>query len=47
LKYPEEMTILSDIASSYLDIDDIDKAVKTYRKIIELKDLLFADTVIG
>ena len=35
LKYPEEMTIFSDIASSYLDldIDDIDNAVKTYQKI--------------
>jgi len=49
LKYPEEMTILSDIASSYLDIDDIDNAVKTYQKIIDLKDTfrLVWDTELG
>jgi tetratricopeptide (TPR) repeat protein len=38
LKYPEEMTILSDIAYSYLAIEDIDNAVRTYQKIIDLKD---------
>jgi tetratricopeptide (TPR) repeat protein len=38
LKYPEEMTILSDIAYSYLAIEDIDNAVRTYQKTIDLKD---------
>ncbi len=36
--YPENMTPLSGIASSYLELDDVDNAVKTYQKIIDLKD---------
>jgi len=37
-EYPEYMNPLSDIAVSYLEIGDIDNAMKTYQKIIDLKD---------
>ena len=37
-EYIEYMTPLSDIAVSYLEIDDIGNAIKTYQKIIDLKD---------
>jgi len=36
-EYPKYIIPLADIARSYLDID-IDKAIKTYQKIIDLKD---------
>jgi len=38
LKYPECMSPLADIAYSYLEIDDMDNAIKTYQKMIDLKD---------
>lgn len=37
-EYPEDMISLSDIACSYLDIDEIDNAIKMYQRIIDLKD---------
>ncbi|MDI6916531.1 MAG: tetratricopeptide repeat protein [Thermoplasmatales archaeon] len=37
-EYPEYMTALSDIAVSYLEIGDTEIAIKTYQKIINLKD---------
>jgi hypothetical protein len=36
--YPEYMTALSDIAVSYLRIDDMGNAITTYQKIIDQKD---------
>jgi len=38
VEYPEYMEPLSNIASSYLELDNVDNAVKTYQKIIDLKD---------
>lgn len=48
-EYPEYMHPLSDIADSYLEIDDIDNAMKTYQKIIDLKDTFESvwDNVLG
>jgi len=37
-KYPEDMILLSDIAVSYLEMGDINNAVKTYQEIIDRKD---------
>lgn len=37
-EYPEYMDPLSDIAVSYLKMDDVDNAIKTYQKVIDLKD---------
>jgi hypothetical protein len=36
--YPEYMTPLSDIAASYVEIGATEKAVQTYRKILDSKD---------
>ena len=38
LEYHEQMVLYSDIAASYLDVDDVDNAVATYQQIIDLKD---------
>ncbi len=38
LEYPECMNPLSDIAELYLEMDDIDNTIKTYQRIIDLKD---------
>ncbi|MDP2752863.1 MAG: hypothetical protein Q8P40_00495 [Nitrospirota bacterium] len=38
LEYPECMKPLSDIAELYLEMDDIDNTIKTYQRIIDLKD---------
>lgn len=37
-EYPECMNPLSDMAVSYLEMDDIDNTIKTYQRIIDLKD---------
>ena len=37
-EYPEYMCPYSDIADSYLALDDIDNAIKTYQGIIDLRD---------
>jgi len=37
-EYPEYMIPLSDIAVSYLEIDDTENAIRTYQKIIDQKD---------
>lgn len=37
-EYPKDMTPLSDIAVSYLQMDEVDNAIKMYQNIIDLKD---------
>ncbi|MCE8426916.1 MAG: hypothetical protein J5U19_00815 [Candidatus Methanoperedens sp.] len=38
LEYPECMNPLTDIAELYLGMDDIENTIKTYQRIIDLKD---------
>src|SRR5215831_10846053 len=37
-EYPEYMTALADIATSYLEVHDLDNARTTYQKIIDQQD---------